>query len=69
VANLGQPAHLLFNITNLPSNYIWAGMNYDGTSFVVPIDATSEALVSYSINNCLLQTINYSWLSNGRRLL
>jgi len=27
VANLGWPTHLLFNITNLPSNYICAGMN------------------------------------------
>jgi len=51
VANLGRPTHLLFNITNLPSNYICAEMNYDGTSFVVPIDAASEALVSYNINN------------------
>jgi hypothetical protein len=31
VANLGWPTHLLFNITNLLSNYICAGMNYDGT--------------------------------------
>jgi len=57
VANLGQPTHLLFNITNLTSNYICAGMNYDGTSFVVPIDAASEALMSYSINNGYKQSI------------
>jgi len=57
VANLGRPTHLLFNITNLPSNYICAGMNYDGTSFVVPIDAASEALVSYNRNNHYKQSI------------
>jgi len=41
----------LFADLSISSNYICAGMNYDGTSFVVPIDAASEALVSYNINN------------------
>jgi len=61
VANLGQPTHLLFNITNLPSNYICAGMNYDGTSFVVPIDAASEVLVSYNINSRYKQSIIFGY--------
>jgi len=61
VANLGQPTHLLFNITNLPSNYICAGMNYDGTSFVVPIDAASEALISYNLNSHYKQSIIFGY--------
>jgi len=61
VANLVRPTHLLFNITNLPSNYICAGMNYDGTSFVVPIDAASEALVSYNINSRYEQSIIFGY--------
>jgi len=61
VANLGCPTHLLFNIMNLPSNYICAGMNYDGTSFVVPIDAASEALVSYNINSRYEQSIIFGY--------
>jgi len=32
-------------------------LNYDGTSFVVPIDAASEALVGYNINNHYKQSI------------
>jgi len=61
VANLGRPTHLLFNITNLPSNYICTGMNYDGTSFVVPIDAVSEALVSFNINSRYKQSIIFGY--------
>jgi len=61
VANLGRPTHPLFNITNLPSNYICAGMNYDGTSFVIPIDAASEVLVSYNINSCYKQSIIFGY--------
>jgi len=53
--------HLMFSITNLPSNYICAGMNYDGTSFVVPIDAASEVLVSYNINSCYEQSIIFGY--------
>jgi len=61
VANLGRPTHLLFNIMNLPSNYICEGMNYDGTSFVVPINAASEALVSYNINSLYEQSIIFGY--------
>jgi len=61
VANLGRPTHLLFNITNLPSNYICAGINYDGTSFVVPINEASEALMSYNINSRYKQSIIFGY--------
>jgi len=36
-------------------------MNYDGTSFVIPIDAASEALVSYNINSRYKQSIIFGY--------
>jgi len=36
-------------------------MNYDGTSFVIPIDAASEALVSYNINSRYEQSIIFGY--------